>query len=380
MQERFLARLKIIGAVFFFYFLPWMVLAFYTGSILAPAERWAFLSIALFVVLFATLLLVVCIHRFENTIAIIVKTDHFLYASLDDPSAKYGSQDDQSDTDNSLDAPYSLLYEETLQQLKKEQAACEELQEQIKRQQQQHEELESTSQAEKAFLHAELEEERERAENRQKQIIQLEVSARDLKYEIKTLVESTGHRLTPANDDLDVSSLFPTRPLNSFLDPVSTLSSAESQLKLCVSIAQKFTGARHLTQSLSRFQDPSIEGYDLDLRRLTDTLLSVTGRPILLYQRKEGRLLFVSPQIKQLLGWSAEKYLQDFTALFPEGQDQWEEYLRQLPLLGYIELNKTLMTNVGEPLPTTFHLGWIPAGIFKAHIIGLMEKVPQLVS
>lgn len=379
MQERFLARLKIIGAVFFFYFLPWMVLAFYTGSMLSPAERWTFLSVALCVVLLATLLLIVCLHQFENTIAIIVKTDHFLYASL--PSKEGSQEEEHIDTDPSLEAPYALLYEETLQQLKKEQISCQELQEQVKQERQQYAELESSSQAEKAALHSELEEEREKSQNRQKQILQLEVSARDLKYEIKTLVESTGHRSTLSRDeDFDVASLFPTKPLSGFLDPVSTLSSAESQLKLCVSIAQKFTGARHLTQSLSRFQDPSIEGYDLDLRRLTDTLLSVTGRPILIYQRKEGRLLFVSPQIKQLLGWSAEKYLQDFTALFPEGQGQWEEYLRQLPLLGYVELNKTLVTNVGEPLPTIFHLGWIPAGIFKAHVIGLMEKVPQLVS
>lgn len=386
MQERFLARLKIIGAVFFFYFLPWMALAFYTGWMLSPAERWTFLPIALCAILVATLLLVFCIKQFEHTLETLLndlKTDQFLYSSL---KAEGG----QEAGDSSLEAPYVLLYEETLQQLKNEQASCKELKEHVERQEQRYAELEGASLAEKAALQAALEEEQECAAGRQKQVIQLEKNAYDLKYEMKALIESmdrptdrfverSGDRSEDRSEsqvDFDLVSSFSAKPLNAFLHPVSTLSSAESQLKLCVDIAQKFTGARHLTQTPFRSHDPSAQGYDLDLRRLTDTLLSVSGRPILLYHQKEGRLLFISPHIKQMLGSSPEKYVQDFSSLFPEGQEQWDEILRQLPLLGMLELSKNLVTNAGELVPIVFHLGWIPAGIFKAHVIGVMEKAP----
>lgn len=376
MQERFAARVKMIGAVCFFHFVPWTALALYTGWMLAPAERWTFLSIALCSVLLATLLLIACMRQFENT----------LEAVFSDPNMGliYSRGDQESGSEeNTLEAPYVLLYEETLQQLKQEQNASKELKELIERERQYNAELESASQAEKTALHAELEEERQRAENCQKQIIYLETAARDLKYEIKSLVDSTDCSARTSLDpkcDFDSISSFVSKPLNVFLEPVSTLSSAESQLKLCVDVAQKFTGARHLTSSHLRFQDPSIEGYDLDLRRLTDTLLSVSERPILLYHQSQRKLLFLSPQIKKWLGWGTEKYFQDFSALFPEGQEVWDEALRQLPLLGTLEISKTLSTSVGEPFPAVFHLAWVPAGIFKSHVIGVMDQAPQFVS
>lgn len=372
MQERFLARLKIIGAVFFFYFLPWTLLAFYTEYTLPPAERWTFLSIALCTVLCATLLLIVCIRQFENKIAAIL---------TDSEDLDHGSARAQDAEEVDMEGPYALLYEETLEQLKNQQVSSQGMQEELRRAELRYSELEAASQAQQLALNMELEEEKQRSANRQKQILSLENSARELKYEIKNLVDTTEQRPHPkAHDTYDIASLFPTKPLGVFLEPISTLSSAESQLRLCVDIAQKFTGARHLTHSSYRSQNASVEGYDLDLRRLTDTLLSVTERPILLYHPKLSKLLFISPQIKHILGWSAEKYLQDFTALFPEGQEQWDEYLRQLPLLGVLELNKPLVTNIGESLPMNIHLGWIPTGIFKAHVIGVLEKVPQLVS
>lgn len=375
MQERFSARLKMIAAVCFFHFLPWMALAIYTGWMLAPAERWTFLSLALCAVLLATLLLIICMRQFESALEVIFsETDTY--------------QNDVSDSERSaekpsLEAPYAILYEEALQQLKTQEADCKELKELINRQEQEHIELQRSSQEEKAAMSEELEDERLRAENFQKQVIQLETNARDLKYEIKALIDSTGQVSSRSVDmqvDLESISSFTVKPLNTLLDPISTLSSAESQLTLCVDIAQKFTGARHLTRSLFRLQDASVEGYDLDLRRLSDTLLSVTGRPFFLYHQRDKKLLFLSPPIKQLLGWNAEKYLQDFSALFPEGQEEWDEQLRQLPLLGTLELNKKLVTSAGDSLPITFHLGWIPTGIFKAHVVGVMEKVPQFVS
>lgn len=367
MQDRFAVRLKITVAVVLFYFLPWMMLAFYTGWMLSPAERWTFLSIALCTVLLGTLLLILCIHQFENK----------LEAVLSDAIPSKSGQDAQwSEVEG---VPYMVLYEETLEQLKKEESSCKEFKERTEREQQQHVELHSTLQAEKVALQAELEEERQRADNFQKQIIQMETSTRDLKYEIKALLESTSTNASTSRSqetqiDFEKIVSLPTKPLNGFLDCISTLSSAESQLKLCVEIAQKFTGARHLIPA-SRFQDPSIEGYDLDLRRLTDTLYSVSGRPILFYNQREGKLLFVSPSIKPLLGWGVEKYAHDFSALFPEGQEQWDALLRQLPLSGTLELQKTLRTNRGESLSVVFHLGWVPAGIFKAHVIGILDKV-----
>lgn len=376
MQERFAARVKMIGAVCFFHFVPWTALSLYTGWMLQPAERWTFLSVALCFVLLATLLLIACMRQFENTLEAVFS------------DANMGLIDARTDQvtqleENALEAPYVLLYEETVQQLNEQQNTTQELKELLQQQQKRNIELESVFQSEKTALLAELEEERQRAENCQKQVIYLETTARDLKYEIKSLVDSTDRSGSIGSDskvDFDSISSFSPKSLNVFLEPVSTLSSAESQLKLCVDVAQKFTGARHLANSRLRFQDSSIEGYDLDLRRLTDTLLSMSERPILLYHQKQGKLLFLSPQIKKWLGWGTEKYFQDFSALFPEGQEAWDELLHQLPLLGTLETSKTLSTSVGEPFPAIFHLAWVPAGIFKSHVIGVIDQVPQFVS
>lgn len=231
-------------------------------------------------------------------------------------------------------------------------------------------------------------------EKKQKLISSLESKANDLKYELKTLLDLTDR----IEIDLDEPSLAQesSKPAKSLGAPApkrngkalvtehpslpglladprpQTPVDAIQQLKRCIDIAQKLTGARHLAGDSSRFRDLSVDGYALDLRRLCDSLRSETSGMILLYSQKEDRLLFVNNQVRDVLGWSPEKFVQNFPALSVDGLTEWKRGLLRLSGTPQVGFPLTLKTRNGEEKTVHCQLGSIPTGIFKTHIVGVM--------
>lgn len=228
-------------------------------------------------------------------------------------------------------------------------------------------------------------------EKKQQQIVKLESSVRDLTYEVKTLLQLSDIDL-PAKDPVSASvphnlpieeSPIPRPPYGldntkSHKEPLSikdrqlhSHQEASFQLKRCIDIAQKLTGASHFGIS-SRFRDLSIDSYALEQRRLFDSLHSENSSLVLVYSQKDDKLLFVNNHSKNLLGWSPEKFIQDFPDLIQTSLGDWKKALSSLSTTPETQIRLLIKTRSGQEQPIQCHLGVIPTGIFKNHVIGVL--------
>lgn len=228
-------------------------------------------------------------------------------------------------------------------------------------------------------------------EKKQQQVQSLEGEVKDLKYELKTLLslteaedaprysESTfqgnGGCATKSKPKSEKVEAAPT-PLELGLSvPSRSHEEAQQQLKRCIDIAQKLTGARHLAGDSSRFRDLSADGYALDLRRLCDSLLSEQSAVILLYSQRENRMLFANNQVRGMLGWSPDKFLQSFPSIISEGEADWRSALQKAATSQRAEAVLKIKTRSGDDCSVRCVLGSVPTGIFKSHIIIVMYTI-----
>lgn len=216
-------------------------------------------------------------------------------------------------------------------------------------------------------------------EQQEGHIANLENQVRDLKYEIKTLIE-LGPNVETAPElkekgKINFESQIPAPLFSSKPDrkvdapqPIE----ADLQLKRCLDIAQKITGTSLFGGESSRFRDLSMNSYSIDLRQLLDSLRSENSNTILLYSHKEERLLFANDQAKGLLGWSPEKFVQEFPNLIQEGMNEWKMALSNISAKGEAKVKLTLKSKSGQNVPVSCHLGMIPTGVFRHDVIGVI--------
>lgn len=223
---------------------------------------------------------------------------------------------------------------------------------------------------------------REVIEKRQRQVNTFENKITDLQYELRMLLDlskcsslSEEETNTPPEEKEE-----PADTLRAFEDQLTQTvrpptqfsvggQDIKDQLKRCIDMAQKVTGARHLNDPTVRYQKLSAEGYSLDLRRLCDSLSTESQNTVMLYSRKDDKLIFCNEQIKELLGWSPEKFVQNFNHLIVDGYELWHEALRKLVPSELSNVELTIESRSGEHLPVKCHLGMIPTGMFRMHVI-----------
>lgn len=228
-------------------------------------------------------------------------------------------------------------------------------------------------------------EQRALIEKKQQQIAELQTKVEDLTYEVKTLLEvvdtsendpkllpgmtpqETAHQYSATVDDLsDDEPLIP-------LDKIARNSEEASiQLRRCLDIAQKITGASYHAGQQSLFKDIPRNNYALDLRRLFDSLRSEGGSPLWLYSQKENKLLFANNQSKSLLGWHPEKLIQSFPDLIHEGLDNWNQAINQLTTSPEVQTKLVLKTKSGQDVPVNCQLAAIPSGLFRNHVVAVL--------
>ncbi len=222
-------------------------------------------------------------------------------------------------------------------------------------------------------------------EKKHQQVALLETKVRDLTYEIKTLLQlaeienSTAEMSTlprvnhflsetpnPYQTDSDTYETYHL-PAD---QQVHTEEEASNLLKRCVDIAQKITGASYYNNSTSRIRNLSVDNHTLDLRRLFDSLRGEKSSTIIFYSQKENKILFVNNQSKNLLDWSPEKFLQNFTDIILD-TSPWKHGLNQLSVKNEIQINLVMKSKSGEEVPVHCMLGLIPTGLFRQHVIGV---------
>lgn len=226
---------------------------------------------------------------------------------------------------------------------------------------------------------------REVIKRKQDQIIEHESKIHDLNYEVKTLVQLADYDKVTSRSiegktvsETDVTyEISPNQEEDSDFFPmldnqVKTPEEAAAQLKRCVDIAQKITGATHFNTESSRFKDLPIDNFALDMRRLFDSLRSENVCTVVVYSQKENKILFANNQAKSLLGWGVDKFVQNFQEIIQEGDQEWKKGISQLATSSESRVRLLLKTKTNQNLLVHCHLGIIPRGTFRNHIIGVL--------
>lgn len=208
------------------------------------------------------------------------------------------------------------------------------------------------------------------AHQKQQGIQLLENQIHDLRYEIKTLLHLTEVDYgqigidIPTKEQLHMDQKMLEEPI---LGPITTELNAEKLLKRCIQIAENMTPGYKASNLRSLSTDP----YAFDLRRLSDSLRLESGALILLYSPKEKRVQFANKEAKTLLGWSSDRFSQDFHdilgkefSLFEKGVEALSTQPRTSLVLPFTAKSKWIVHLHGA-------LGTIPSGIFRSLVLGV---------
>lgn len=199
-------------------------------------------------------------------------------------------------------------------------------------------------------------------------------------YEIKTLLQLAEIANQPSFDPTEQQDLSeePSVQLEFNLSPqadpdkdAKVMENASIQLKRCIDIAQKITGGSHYRTGSPRFRELAGDNYTLDLRRLFDGLRHENSGLILFYSQKENKILFVSNQARNFLGWGTDKFLQTFFHIIEPSMESWNNGLSQLAFKNQAKVEISMKNRSEQDVPMHGLLGIIPTGIFRNHILGV---------
>ncbi len=362
------SRHSLIAAILILYFIPIFVMGSYSLRWLTVDQSWSMISLSIMLATCGSIVIYGFLYLWEvektepPTLAI-VETQEPISTEL---QTAYGLQSQELKATQEEMARFQRLYED----LDNEKILFKEsLEEQLE---------------EKSKIVAENEQElnilRQNLESTLKKNEELEIKVNDLSYEIKTLLQLSSLDETFKEDPFETHSHPELQnhlktEASEVLVPMKMIRNPEEaslQLKRCLDIAQKITGANHYQQMDSRYQGIQGNNIALDLRHLFDNLRSEHGASILFYSQKENKLLFANNQIKHLLGWSPEKIIQDFSELTLEGIDEWNKATQQLNPKTHDPISLMMKTKSGDVLEIKAIVGIIPSGVFRQDLIAIL--------
>lgn len=204
-------------------------------------------------------------------------------------------------------------------------------------------------------------EQRSIIEKKQHYISKLEGKVRDLMYEIRSLLQIEDpllEKIPMVKEEEPAQMSIQQRPYDHSL-----------QVTRYVSMAEQFTGADHLG---GRFIDSAMHRYAIDLRPLFDNLRDESSGLIFVYSQVEDKFLFVNKIIKNILGWSGEKFMKDFEELVSQGYTDWRQAISEISKERQKRLQLVLKTKTGEQKPFDCYMGLITKGPFANYVIGMM--------
>lgn len=400
MQNLYRSRFTILVFLIFLYLIPVLLLSSYGQLHMPPQKAWNFLAFGLFFSSMGTLGLFWVMCRMGGKKATVPSIEK--QALPQEEALVKGLKTDLSKKQEELQE-YSLASQEQIKQLQGElelkneefnrlQHEYQVLQEQSERIQRDHDRYRDASTNEleeqkRLLLESQktIADQREAMDKKLQQIAQLESKVSDLTYEIKTLIQL-------AEIENQTMPMYPNLPLDTSQSHFSSTEATEDeiscspekqvtneaqaavQLKRCIDIAQKITGANHYNNSNSRFRDLAIDNYTLDLRRLFDSLRMENSSAIIFYSQKENKILFVNNQSKNLLGWSPDKFMLSFNDIVEPDADAWKQGIASLAIKNTAQIGLKMKSKQGPVIDIRASLGIIPTGIFRQHILGVLYK------
>lgn len=387
------SRYKLLSVILFLYFVPLLALGIYKANQI-PTGNWNFFTYALMLLSTGGICLFWLLSKWENSFSIapVLELPPEQYEGLSTPSS-YSFQPGQIQELEVLltdqNQQNALLKDELdSKNLKIDELEIdkEHLRSQLDLLEQQQAYLKESSEEKfeqnQIFLHEHqqtIAEQRQALEIKQQHIQQLEDKVRDLTYEIKTLLNLAEKAQLKCQNEIPFKDEpFPLaiadagEGLNGHGGAIRTEGEAIIQLRRCIDIAQKMTGASHYMTRQSKM--PPIDHYALDLRRLFDSLRNENYCAIIVYSQKESKLIFANPQVKSLLEWPSDKFIYQFSSIIAESSDIWEQSLSQLAYKNECIADLSMKARTGSLLKIKCHLGIVPTGLFRSHIIGVLYK------
>ena len=383
-NEKNVPRQSLTALLFFFYFLPSVFLALYAFYF---QDNWGFICLSLLLSVGGTFLFSSLFNQWEGS---------FSHVEL--------SKEKPKDTSESEEKTRGLFLEE-IEQLKEErrelESRCaEELEENAKladqiqkitKERELHRMQVETalfeSNSYKTMAQEQIEElrallnehlgtitgQREIIEKKQQQIQQFESKIRDLNYEIKTLLH-----LSEKSEEETVAAKYPVSkdPNLSSFEEVEVLTAEEAlmELKRCLDVGQRIVGSAPFGVS-SRFKELPLENSALDLRRLFDRLQEIDTSTVFVYSSKENKMLFVNEHVQTLFGLKPEKFLQTFNEGLEQGLEEWQNAISHLSFKNESKLQLSIKARSGQELTLNGLIGYIPTGLFRHFIIGVLYPV-----
>jgi hypothetical protein len=400
-----------------FYFIPLIFFILYSREWMAREKSWALLSFGLLLVTFGSCFLTLILYYWEQTLRQHFKqqkqeaSDKLLvFPSEKEPKVTSlgtvclsNSNPEEFKEPNLLETTLTKQQEEQNKLLEEMQSKTQEnhqLEEKNKQLQTQveyvtqdfndykifsEEQLKQKNLQILTFQHA-IEEQKMEMDRKQQSIQQLTIKVHDLSYEIKTLLhlqESESKEISMKKGNTHKKN-FP-KQLGEISTTISSSLAAQNReeevlpylekqictsqeasllLKRCTQIAQRLPGAHYYGA------DPS--HYAIDQRHLFDSLRNENSGVIFVYSQQENKLLFVNHQIKQVLGWSSEKFTCDFPHLIQEGLEEWKTALNKLSTSYETQTRLMIKSKQGQEVLLQCHLKVIPTGLFKSYILGVL--------
>lgn len=200
-------------------------------------------------------------------------------------------------------------------------------------------------------------------EKKQRYVVQLETKVRDQMYEIRSLLQLE-EPITTALPPVDMLNREEVHDY--YLGNQMPSFDLDLELSRVVDRAELFTGADHLGSRFLR----SASSLSIDLRRLFDSLRDETAGIIFFYSVSEKKILFANNYVKTLLGYSPEKFVNDFPSLVKAGLLIWKEALEKIQKTKRMPL--VLVSRAGEERKLECEMKLIEKGPFAGNVMGMI--------
>lgn len=381
-----------------FYFIPLFFFSSYSIRLMSLQKSWTVLCLGLLLISIGGLGLISWLNYWEHAIRNQLKKETFgdeqetKVTTLDSSFLKNESifQENKSKETKELSLLQTSLMEERTQQTRLLEELNQKKQEILKSEENQHQlnlKCEKISQAFSDYkifseeqlkqkslqlqeLQKSLDEIQNEIEKKDQLILKQENKIQDLSYEMKTLlsVQEESHPKYSFPTHTKQAFSFSQEPLIPNEKPIQTETEAYHLLQRCVSHALKITSSPYFGD----FAKHEFSQSPIDQRRFFDLLRQETGGIILLYSPKENKILFCHPIVKQLLGWTPEKFMQDFFSIIQGGFNEWKQAMGLLQHSSESKARILLKTKNGEEHLFECHLGSINNGIFKFNVINVL--------
>jgi len=374
-EDREKLRQSIIVTILAAYLVPVLAFTFLSAGSMADSVRWLSFSIGLLVAMVGSIMLIISLLKWES-LQNFCLTD----APIVESTAPLKPQENRELMEKAerREHELTLKLDRAKQKWHVKKTEHEELERQFRQVQNEHDALLHHSQEQlkkKDLLLAEyaqtVNDLRGTMEKKQDQIEKLQDSVHDLSYDLDTMLKLSEFDTIEdvQQDKVDEDPKPPVKEVSIGPKPFGP-EEASVLLKKCVNVAQKLTSNQFSTNS--RFRDLPIASAALDQRRLFESFRSETSCIIVMYSMKDGELYFANDMTKQVLGWSPDKFVQEFSHLIQNGADNWKNALQALSHQSESGCRLVMRDRSDESVELECCLGMIPTGAFKNYAVGIL--------